>query len=159
MTDASQAGIIRLDGRRRYAMGRLTTLFRVDGAATGERYAASKSLLDPGQTGVATHVHETNDKIFLVLDGSPQFLFDETWTPCPTGPFLRIPAGVLQDFATPGRGPCAFSAFSLGRGSRGTCRQSLAGSPRANRSPKWNYGSAGSHTFTAPAPLKLETPG
>ncbi len=158
MTDASQAGIICLDGGRRYAIGRLTALFKADGAATGEPYAASEWLLDPDQPRVGTHVHETNDEIFLVLDGSPEILLDVTWTPCPTGTFLRIPAGVLIS-ATPGRSPRASSASSSGTGSRGTCRLSWTGSPRASRPSDCDQASAGSHTFTAPDPLKPETRG
>lgn len=118
MTGASQDGVICLpqDGGRRYAMGRLTALFKADGAETGERYSGSEWLLDPGQTGVGTHAHETNDEIYLVLDGNPEFLLDETWTPCPTGTFLRILAVFLHDFRNPGPGPARLFRHFIGDG-------------------------------------------
>lgn len=54
MTGIPNDGIICLPpgSGRRYAMGRLTAVFKADGAETGERYSASEWLLDPGQPGV-----------------------------------------------------------------------------------------------------------
>lgn len=118
MTDTPCDGIIRLPpgGGRRYAMGRLTALFKADGAETGERYSASEWLLDPGQPGVGAHYHEMNEEIFLVLEGCPDFLLGEAWTPCPKGTFLRIPAGVLHDFRNPGPESARFFSMFIGDG-------------------------------------------
>ncbi|MCU0905833.1 MAG: cupin domain-containing protein [Tabrizicola sp.] len=97
-------------------MGRLTAVFKADGAETGERYSASEWLLDPGQPGVGAHRHETNDEIFHILDGSPDFLLGETWTACAAGTFLRIPAGVMHDFRNAGPVPARFFSMFLGDG-------------------------------------------
>lgn len=101
---------------RRYAMGRLTATFKADGAETGERYSASEWRLDPGQPGVGAHRHETNDEIFLILEGCPELLLGESWTACPAGTFLRIPAGVLHDFRNAGTEPARFFSMFLGDG-------------------------------------------
>lgn len=123
MTDVPNEGIICLPpgAGRRYAMGRLTAIFKADGVETGEQYSASEWHLDPGQPGVGAHRHEANDEIFLILDGCPDFLLEETWTACPAGTFLRIPAGVLHDFAMPGLYPPSSSACFLVTGSSATC--------------------------------------
>jgi uncharacterized cupin superfamily protein len=97
-------------------MGRLTAIFKANGVATGEQYSASEWHLDPGQPGVGAHRHETNDEIFLVLDGCPDFLLEETWTACPAGSFLRIPAGVMHDFRNVGPAPARFFSMFLGDG-------------------------------------------
>lgn len=118
MMEARSDGIICLppSGGRRYAMGRLIAVFKADGPETAERYSASEWLLDPGQPGVDAHRHESNDEIFLVLDGSPDFLLGDTWTACPAGTFLRIPAGVLHDFRNAGPSPARFFSLFLGDG-------------------------------------------
>lgn len=118
MTEIPNDGTILLPpaSGRRYAMGRLTAVFKADGEETGERYSASEWLLDPGQPGVGAHRHETNDKFFLVLDGCPNFLLGETWTACPAGTFLRIPAGVMHDFRNAGTAPARFFSMFPGDG-------------------------------------------
>lgn len=103
-------------GGRRYGMGRLTALFKADGAETGERYSASEWLLDRGQPGVGAHCHQHNDEIFLVLEGTPEFLLGDTWTPCPAGSFLRIPAGVTHDFRNQETTQARFFSVFLGDG-------------------------------------------
>ena len=101
---------------RRYAMGRLTALFKADGEETGEQYSASEWHLDPGQPGVDAHRHDANDEIFLVLDGCPDFLLGDTWTACPAGTFLRIPAGVMHDFRNAGPAPARLFSMFMGDG-------------------------------------------
>lgn len=118
MTEVPNEGIICLPpgAGRRYAMGRLTAVFKADGVETGEHYSASEWHLDPGQPGVGAHRHEANDEIFLVLDGCPDFLLGDSWTACPAGTFLRIPAGVLHDFRNAGPVPARFFSMFLGDG-------------------------------------------
>jgi mannose-6-phosphate isomerase-like protein (cupin superfamily) len=118
MHDAAQGEIIYLPsgGGRRYSMGRLTALFKADGVETGERYSASEWLLDPGQPGVGSHRHEHNDELFLVLEGTPEFLLEDAWTPCPADSFLRIPAGVTHDFRNHETTQARFFSVFLGEG-------------------------------------------
>ena len=97
-------------------MGRLTATFKADGAETGERYSASEWRLDPGQPGVGAHRHETNDEIFLVLEGCPELLLGESWTACPAGTILRNQAGVLHDFRNAGTEPAPIFSMFLGDG-------------------------------------------
>ena len=85
-------------GGRRYEMGKLTALFKADEDETGAAYSVSEWILHPGQTGVGAHMHEANDEIFVVLEGSPEILIGQTWKSYETGAFLRIPSGVLHDF-------------------------------------------------------------
>lgn len=85
-------------GGRRYEMGKLTALFKADEDETGAAYSVSEWILEPGQTGVGAHMHEANDEIFVVLEGSPELLIGETWKTYEAGAFLRIPGGVLHDF-------------------------------------------------------------
>lgn len=43
-------------------------------------------------------MHEANDEIFYVLEGSPSFLVGDRWVDVEAGSFLMIPAGVSHDF-------------------------------------------------------------
>jgi mannose-6-phosphate isomerase-like protein (cupin superfamily) len=100
LTEAPHKDLLHLPpggGRRRYATDRLSAVFKADGAETGEQYYASEWHLDPGQPGVDTHRHETNDELFLVLEGCPDFRLPDTWTSCSAGTILRIPAGMRHD--------------------------------------------------------------
>jgi mannose-6-phosphate isomerase-like protein (cupin superfamily) len=83
---------------RSYEMGRLRAVFKADGAETGDRYAVSEWLMEPGFDGVGAHSHEANDEIFFVIAGRPEMLVGEDWRAVETGAFLRIPAGVMHDF-------------------------------------------------------------
>lgn len=118
MTQKSRADIICLPpaAGRRYAMGGLTAVFKADGPETAEGYSASEWLLDPGQPGVGAHRHADNDEIFLVIEGRPEFLLEDTWTTCSAGTFLRIPAGVTHDFRNPGPDPARVFNMFLGDG-------------------------------------------
>lgn len=85
-------------GGRRYAMGKLTALFKADEADTDAKYSVSEWVLEPGQEGVGAHRHEANDEIFFVLEGTPELLLDLDWIEFPPGAFVRIPAGMAHDF-------------------------------------------------------------
>ncbi len=89
-------------GGRRYAMGKLTAVFKADESETGSRYSVSEWILEPGQEGVGAHSHEMNDEIFYVLEGTPEVLVAEAWSAHGAGSFIRIPAGVTHDFRNPG---------------------------------------------------------
>lgn len=85
-------------GGRSYEMGKLTALFKADENDTRAAYSVSEWILQPGQNGVGTHSHETNEEIFFVLEGSPDMLVGEEWKTFEAGAFIRIPAGVSHDF-------------------------------------------------------------
>ena len=85
-------------GGRRYEMGLLSALFKADEAETDAKYSVSEWILQPQQPGVGAHSHDANDEIFVVLEGTPDILLDNNWTPCAAGAFIRIPAGTTHDF-------------------------------------------------------------
>ncbi len=83
---------------RFYALGKMTAIFKADEEETRERYSISEWWLDPYSTGPGAHLHEANDEIFYVLEGTASILAGEEWLEAPKGSFLRIPAGTIHDF-------------------------------------------------------------
>ena len=83
---------------RRYALGRMTAVFKADEDETDARYSVSEWWLEPGADGPGAHAHEGNDEIFYVIAGTVSFLAGEDWLDAPQGTFLRIPAGTAHDF-------------------------------------------------------------
>jgi mannose-6-phosphate isomerase-like protein (cupin superfamily) len=94
------AGAILLgpDTGRTYALGRMRAVFKADGAETGDRYSISEWWLDPHTTGPGAHLHEANDEVFYVIEGSPSLLVGDDWVTVSRGSFIRIPAGIEHDF-------------------------------------------------------------
>lgn len=96
---AHDALIVPAGQGRRYEMGGMTSLFLADGAETNDRYSISEWWLEPHQTGPGAHVHEANDDIFYVLQGSATFWLNGKKMLAQPGTFIRAPAGVSHDFA------------------------------------------------------------
>lgn len=92
--------IIRLPGEGRiYGMPTMRAVFKADGEETANRYSISEWWLQPGSDGPGAHSHETNDEIFLVIEGTPSLLVGDEWIEAPAGSCIVIPAGVTHDFA------------------------------------------------------------
>lgn len=89
------------DGRS-YDCGTMRADFLADGEETGDTYSISEWTLDPGCSGVGAHAHEANDDVFYVLDGTVTFTLDDDTVAAPAGTFVRVPTGVLHDFANHG---------------------------------------------------------
>lgn len=85
------------DGRA-YAMGRMRAVFKADHDESGDRYAISEWWMEPHCTGPGAHLHEANEEIFYVLEGTACFLVGDEWRTLAKGNFLRIPAGTMHDF-------------------------------------------------------------
>jgi mannose-6-phosphate isomerase-like protein (cupin superfamily) len=83
---------------RRYELGQMRAVFKADMAETGERYSVSEWWLEPRASGPGAHVHDGNDEIFYVIEGTVSFLAGDAWLEAETGSFLRIPAGMTHDF-------------------------------------------------------------
>lgn len=83
---------------RHYALGRMQAVFKADQDESGERYAISEWWLEPHYTGAGAHLHEANEEIFYVLEGTAWFLVGDEWRSLSKGSFLRIPAGIMHDF-------------------------------------------------------------
>jgi mannose-6-phosphate isomerase-like protein (cupin superfamily) len=90
--------LLAADEGRRYGMGDLTAIFKVDEAETGCRYSVPEWLLDPGFEGVGPHSHQANEELFHVLDGEPEILIGDSWTVVAKGTFVRILAQTMHDF-------------------------------------------------------------
>jgi mannose-6-phosphate isomerase-like protein (cupin superfamily) len=86
---------------RAYPMGRISAVFKADGAETGQRYAISEWWLDPHTTGPGRHSHPEDD-VFYVLAGTMSVLVDTEWVDAPAGSFVLVPGGVPHDFENRG---------------------------------------------------------
>lgn len=86
---------------RRYDMGRITAIFKADGAETAGGYSISEWWLEPNTTGPGAHSHPEDD-VFYVLEGTMSFLVGDAWIEAPEGTFVLAPAGVTHDFENRG---------------------------------------------------------
>ena len=88
------------DGRI-YPMGRISAIFKADGAETDSRYSISEWWLEPHTKGPGAHAHSEDD-IFYVLEGTMSVLVAGEWTHAPKGSFVLVPGGVPHDFENRG---------------------------------------------------------
>lgn len=84
---------------RTYDCGTMTAVFKADENETDARYSISEWFLEPNSGGPGAHLHEANDEVFYVIEGTVSFLVGEKWVDAERGTFLRIPAGTMHDFA------------------------------------------------------------
>ena len=96
---------------RSYELGAMRGVFKADGPETDDRYCVSEWSVEPGQPGPGAHHHEDNDELFVVTEGTMDFLLDDEWIEAPRGTFLLIPAGVTHDFTN--RSDEAATAFNV----------------------------------------------
>ncbi len=102
MTDvdstARRPPVVRGSGEGRpYPMGRISAVFKADGAETGHRYSISEWWLDPFTKGPGAHSHPEDD-VFYVLAGTMSVLVDTEWIEAAAGSFVMVPGGVTHDF-------------------------------------------------------------
>ncbi|SKB69895.1 Cupin domain-containing protein [Parapedobacter luteus] len=83
---------------RLYPCGTMTAVFKADENETDEKYSVSEWWLAPNSDGPGAHLHEANDEVFYVLEGTVTFLVGEKWADAEKGTFLRIPANTVHDF-------------------------------------------------------------
>ena len=86
---------------RAYPMGRISALFKADGAETAGRYSISEWWLEPHTQGPGAHAHPEDD-VFYVLEGTMSFLVGGRWVDAPKGSFVLAPAGTTHDFENRG---------------------------------------------------------
>lgn len=84
---------------RKYSMGTMKAVFKADEEETDNEYSISEWWLDSHSEGPGAHLHEDNDEIFYVLEGTASILVDENWIEAGKGAFIRIPSKTLHDFA------------------------------------------------------------
>ncbi len=88
------------DGRR-YAMGRIQSVFKADGEETAGRYSISEWWLEPNTSGPGAHSHEEDD-VFYVIEGVMSILLEDHWIDAPPGSFVLVPGGATHDFENRG---------------------------------------------------------
>jgi len=96
--NAARAPIVLEPGRgRAYPMGRISSVFKADGAETADAYSVSEWWLEPHSTGPGAHSH-VEDDVFFVLEGTMSILVGDRWHRAPRGTFVLVPGGVVHDF-------------------------------------------------------------
>ncbi len=106
MTDSQQspnrtAIILRPGEGRKYPMGRISAIFKADGAETAGQYSISEWWLEPHTQGPGPHSHPEDD-VFFVIEGTMSFLVDGAWVDAPKGSFVLVPGGSTHDFENRG---------------------------------------------------------
>lgn len=91
--------ILQANEGRTYDCGTMTAIFKADENETDNRYSVSEWWLEPNSGGPGAHLHEENDEVFYVIEGTTSFLVGEKWVNAEKGTFLRIPAKTMHDFA------------------------------------------------------------
>jgi mannose-6-phosphate isomerase-like protein (cupin superfamily) len=84
------------DGRA-YALGRISAVFKADGAETAQAYSISEWWLDPHTKGPGAHSHAEDD-VFYVLAGTISVRVGSEWIDASAGSFVLVPGGVTHDF-------------------------------------------------------------
>ena len=64
---------------RKYYMGAMQAVFKADEDETQSRYSVSEWWLDPNSEGPGAHLHEKNDEVFYVIEGTASLLVGEEW--------------------------------------------------------------------------------
>lgn len=86
---------------RAYPMGRLSAVFKADGAETGHGYSISEWWLDPHTKGPGAHAHPEDD-VFYVLAGTMSVMVGAEWIEASTGSFVLVPGDVTHGFENRG---------------------------------------------------------
>lgn len=97
---------------RSYPMGRISAVFKADGAETQARYSISEWWLEPNTQGPGPHAHPEDD-IFFVIEGTMSLLVGEEWVEANKGSFVLIPGGVTHDFENRGSTRAGVLNFSI----------------------------------------------
>lgn len=97
---------------RAYPMGRISAVFKADGAETDSRYAVSEWWLEPRTQGPGPHSHAEDD-LFYVIEGTMSVLVGEKWVHAARGSFVLVPGGVTHDFENRGSVRAGILNFSV----------------------------------------------
>ncbi|MFH6983632.1 cupin domain-containing protein [Marinoscillum luteum] len=96
--NATEPLVLHAGEGRTHNCGRMTAVFKADENETDEKYSISEWWLEPDTDGPGAHLHEENDEVFYVLEGTVSVLIGQEWVQAKKGAFLRIPAKTLHDF-------------------------------------------------------------
>ncbi len=78
-------------------MGRISAVFKADGAETAGGYSISEWWLEPHTQGPGAHAHPEDDT-FYVLEGVMSFFVNGAWIDAAKGSFVLVPGGSPHDF-------------------------------------------------------------
>ncbi|RKF20456.1 cupin domain-containing protein [Alginatibacterium sediminis] len=78
-------------------MGRMSSVFIVDGSETDSKLSVSEWWLEPNTEGPHMHSH-TEDHVFYILEGTVAILVDENWLDVAKGSYVFIPGGHKHSF-------------------------------------------------------------
>lgn len=111
-TQISRTAIVLGPGSgRSYPMGRISAVFKADGAETGNAYSISEWFLEPHTQGPGPHSHAEDD-IFYVIEGVMSFFVGDHWIDAPRGAFVLVPGGLTHDFQNRGKVRAGLLNFS-----------------------------------------------
>jgi mannose-6-phosphate isomerase-like protein (cupin superfamily) len=96
---------------RTYSMGRMSSVFKADGAETAETYSVSEWWLEPNTKGPGTHSHD-DDHVYYILEGVMSIFVDGAWSECSKGTFILIPGGAPHDFENRSQSRAGFLNFN-----------------------------------------------
>jgi mannose-6-phosphate isomerase-like protein (cupin superfamily) len=133
MTDSGSAAgrppVVRGPGEgRAYPMGRISAVFKADGAETADRYSISEWWLEPHTKGPGAHSHPEDD-VFYVLAGTMSVLVDTEWMEAATGRSSSCPGTSPTILRTAGRTAPECSTSRPLATSSNICRALRSGSP------------------------------
>ena len=104
--------VLKPGGGRSYPMGRISAVFKADGAETAG-YSISEWWLEPNTKGPGAHSHPEDD-VFFVLEGTMSLLVGDRWVDAPVGSFVLVPGGTTHDFENRGSVRAGVLNFSNG---------------------------------------------
>src|ERR1043165_4475558 len=110
-TDRS-AVLLAPGGGRSYPMGRISAVFKADGAETAGAYSFSEWWLEPHTRGPGKHSHP-EESVFYVIEGTMSVLVDEQWHEANAGSFVLIPGGMSHDFENRSNARAGMLAFLM----------------------------------------------
>jgi len=82
---------------RSYPMGRISSVFKADGAETRGTFSVSEWWLEPNTKGAPAHSHDA-DHAWYVIEGTMSVQVGRRWTDAVKGAFLLIPGGAVHTF-------------------------------------------------------------
>jgi mannose-6-phosphate isomerase-like protein (cupin superfamily) len=101
-TTAGRRPVVLAPGEgRAYPMGRISAVFKADGAETADGYSISEWWLEPHTKGPGAHSHPEDD-VFYVLAGVMSVFVDPEWIEADVGSFVLVPGNVTHDFENRG---------------------------------------------------------
>ena len=104
--------ILRPEQGRRYEMGRMSAIFKADGAETAGRSSISEWWLESQTFGPGTHAHD-EDHIFYVIEGTLDLTIDGQSSSLAKGSYAIIPGGTRHDFANLGATRAGFISINM----------------------------------------------